>query len=115
MCNKRTALEFDAQVGANIKAIRRLKRISQNKLAKKCSITFQQIQKYESGKNRISLSRLKQIAGALEEPMMKLLNEKACNDPLVHLNDTECDILNATRAMSPEKQKVVWDIVKVLS
>ncbi len=40
--------------------------MSQDELAKSCGITFQQVQKYERGTNRISVSRLTEIASALK-------------------------------------------------
>ena len=40
--------------------------ISQEQLGAACGISFQQVQKYESGANRVSFSRLVQIAGALD-------------------------------------------------
>jgi transcriptional regulator with XRE-family HTH domain len=48
----------DIHVGARIKLLRKLKEVSQDKLAEHLGITFQQVQKYESGNNRISASKL---------------------------------------------------------
>lgn len=57
---------IDKHVGAQIKALRTARGVSQEKLAEACGITFQQIQKYEKGINRVSCGRLWQIACALE-------------------------------------------------
>jgi transcriptional regulator with XRE-family HTH domain len=43
--------------------------MSQERLADALGITFQQVQKYEKGTNRVSVGRLHQIAGALEVPL----------------------------------------------
>jgi transcriptional regulator with XRE-family HTH domain len=43
--------------------------MSQTKLAEAIGITFQQVQKYENGTNRISASRLQQIANVLQVPV----------------------------------------------
>jgi transcriptional regulator with XRE-family HTH domain len=43
--------------------------MSQDELAKSCGITFQQVQKYERGTNRISVSRLTEIAAALKSSL----------------------------------------------
>jgi len=43
--------------------------MSQGELGSRCAITFQQIQKYEKGANRVSSSRLQQIAGILNVPL----------------------------------------------
>jgi len=54
----RTATEVDAFVGAQLKILRKSAGYSQTELANKIGITFQQIQKYERGLNRIGASRL---------------------------------------------------------
>ena len=52
----------DKFVGAKVRMARLNENLSQTELAEKLGITFQQVQKYESGKNRISASRLYDIA-----------------------------------------------------
>jgi transcriptional regulator with XRE-family HTH domain len=59
----------DAYVGQRIRLRRNIMAITQKELASRCGITFQQIQKYETSGNRISISRLFQIAEALETPV----------------------------------------------
>jgi len=54
----RTATEVDAFVGAQLKILRKSAGFSQTSLANKVGVTFQQIQKYERGMNRIGASRL---------------------------------------------------------
>lgn len=54
----RTATEVDAYVGAQLKQLRKAADYSQTDLANKVGVTFQQIQKYERGTNRIGASRL---------------------------------------------------------
>lgn len=56
----------DKFVGARVRALRLLRGRSQQWLARACGVTFQQIQKYETGTNRIGASRLFQIAQFLE-------------------------------------------------
>ena len=56
---------IDRHVGARIRMQRLVTGISQTALGNKTGITFQQIQKYENGENRVSASRLQQIANAL--------------------------------------------------
>ncbi len=62
----RAATDIDQHVGRQIRAIRQLYRISQETLAARLGITFQQVQKYESGRNRVSASRLWQMALILD-------------------------------------------------
>ncbi len=55
----------DKHVGSRVRMRRMLVGMSQEKLGEALGITFQQIQKYEKGTNRISASRLQQIASVL--------------------------------------------------
>jgi transcriptional regulator with XRE-family HTH domain len=60
---------IDVHVGMRIRLMRTAQRMSQEKLAEHCGITFQQVQKYEKGTNRIGSSRLVQISKALGQPV----------------------------------------------
>ena len=56
---------LDTRLGRIVRARRMDLGLSQGELAKACDISFQQIQKYERGANRISVSRLAQMCGPL--------------------------------------------------
>ncbi len=56
---------LDAMVGAKIRAFRIQRGVSQAELAEQIGVTFQQVQKYERGINRVGASRLSRIATAL--------------------------------------------------
>ena len=60
---------IDVKVGAKIRARRLLVGMTQEALAAILGITFQQIQKYEKGTNRVSASRLQNIAAVLHVPV----------------------------------------------
>jgi transcriptional regulator with XRE-family HTH domain len=60
---------IDRHVGSRVRMQRMLAGISQEKLGEALGLTFQQIQKYEKGTNRISASRLQQIAKMLGVPV----------------------------------------------
>ena len=62
---KKAPNPIDQQVGARLRMQRMLVGMSQEKLGEALGVTFQQVQKYEKGSNRISASTLKQIAQAL--------------------------------------------------
>ena len=62
----RKAEELDRHIGLRLKMRRILCGLSQDDLAQKLGITFQQIQKYEKAMNRISASRLFEIAKILD-------------------------------------------------
>src|ERR1700758_2162761 len=62
----------DATVGRNVRIWRMARGMSQAQLASRLGITFQQIQKYEVGSNRIGTGRLVKIAGILGVPISLL-------------------------------------------
>jgi len=64
--NQKSPDELDVALGAAVRLRRRTLGMSQEALAGLCNVSFQQIQKYENGANRISFSRLVQIATALQ-------------------------------------------------
>lgn len=57
--------DVDRRIGASIRARRIALGMSQTELGQAVGVTFQQIQKYEKGSNRISVGRLDQISSAL--------------------------------------------------
>ena len=60
---------IDVFVGSRVRLQRMLLNMSQERLGAELGITFQQIQKYEKGTNRISASRLQEIANVLQVPV----------------------------------------------
>jgi len=56
---------LDIAIGASIRLRRKQAGLSQDMVAERCGISFQQVQKYENGANRVSFSRLVQIAHVL--------------------------------------------------
>lgn len=65
----------DVAVGARIRLLRKLKGLSQQALAEATGVTFQQIQKYERGANRVSASMLARIAKTLNVPVSEMFGE----------------------------------------
>jgi len=59
----------DLHVGARIRLRRRMQGVSQERLAEALGLTFQQVQKYERGANRVSASKLYEIAATLRTPV----------------------------------------------
>jgi transcriptional regulator with XRE-family HTH domain len=60
---------IDLHVGKKMRLFRTLKGVSQERLARELGVTFQQIQKYERGSNRVSASMLYRAAQALKVPI----------------------------------------------
>ena len=66
---------IDIHVGARVRMRRTMLGMSQDKLGDSLGLTFQQIQKYEKGVNRIGASRLFEIAKVLEIPIQFLFED----------------------------------------
>jgi transcriptional regulator with XRE-family HTH domain len=62
----------DEAVGARIRILRKRRKMSQAELGKALGVTFQQVQKYENGNNRVSASRLHMVATTLDIPIAEL-------------------------------------------
>jgi transcriptional regulator with XRE-family HTH domain len=60
---------IDVHVGGRIRLRRMMNGLSQERLGEQMGLTFQQIQKYEKGANRVGASRLFQLAQVLEVPV----------------------------------------------
>lgn len=72
MTNKhapRAANPVDVHVGARVRIRRQVMKMSQERLGDQLGVTFQQVQKYERGSNRIGASRLWRLAQVLEVPI----------------------------------------------
>jgi transcriptional regulator with XRE-family HTH domain len=66
---KKAPNPIDKHVGSRVRMRRMMLGMSQEKLGDSLGLTFQQVQKYEKGTNRIGASRLQQIAGILQVPV----------------------------------------------
>ncbi|AJD44728.1 helix-turn-helix transcriptional regulator [Rhizobium sp. SEMIA 4085] len=67
--NAKEPSAVDIEVGRRIRMQRRVLGMSQSALAERVSVTFQQVQKYEKGSNRVGASRLQGIADCLNVPV----------------------------------------------
>ena len=102
------------KLGTNIAAIRRLRGISQEKLASKTGISSRMISYYERESENIPASKLIKIAEVLKVSTDRLLNTQTDLSSL----ETSRALLKrveALRKMSSEKQKVVLDMIDQLS
>ena len=61
--------QIDVVVGGRIRLRRKILGMSQSALARALGVTFQQVQKYEKGGNRVSASRLQAVASVLQVPV----------------------------------------------
>ena len=117
----------DVHVGKRVRHRRWLVGMTQQQLAEKVGIKFQQIQKYETGMNRVSASRLWDIAAALSVPVsffFEGLAEDSQAVPSVETTEVPLDILKDKEALElvrsyyaiPETQRRrLFELARVLS
>lgn len=77
MARQAGADPIDVAVGRRLRLLRRRRKLSQARLAGAMGVSFQQLQKYETGANRISASALLRAANALDAPPAALLGDAA--------------------------------------
>jgi len=78
---KRRPNSADSQVGESIRAHRLAAGLSQGDLAKRLGVSFQQVQKYEKGTNRVGAGRLPQIADMFGVPIGALFKDSVDASP----------------------------------
>lgn len=115
---------MDVALGAAVRIRRRTIGMSQEALAEQCNVSFQQIQKYENGANRISFSRLVQIARALRCRVVDLLDVLDTPD---HEGGADIDLLSRMRTpgalellsayerLSPESRTTLVTFLRALT
>lgn len=115
---------MDIALGAAVRIRRRSLGISQEALAEQCGVSFQQIQKYENGTNRISFSRLVQIARALQCRVVDLMDvldgpdggTAGDLDILSRMRTPGAlELLSAFERLSPETRSSLLGLVRTLA
>jgi transcriptional regulator with XRE-family HTH domain len=86
--------DIDLHVGKRLRRRRRLLGLTQQQLAESVGIRFQQIQKYECGANRVSASRLFELAEALDVPVQYFYEGLSQRDTGANESTLAADILS---------------------
>ncbi len=115
----------DVHVGKRVRHRRWLVGMTQQQLAEQVGIKFQQIQKYETGANRVSASRLWDIADALDVPVSFFFegieseageDAKADSVPADILGDKEAlDLVRSYYAIPENQRRRLFELARVLS
>lgn len=105
----------DIAIGQRLRSYRRARKLSQSQVGHALGVTFQQIQKYENGKNRISGSRLIEVCNVLDTTPAQLLGVGKGNggtDPFDIAGDPAVSrALAAFRIMTKEQRSHAADMV----
>ncbi len=125
---KRSPDTIDARVGHRLRERRVVVGMSQEKLADRLGLTFQQVQKYEKGLNRVSASRLYQMAEILGVNVQYFYNHAESPSASSSTNAAPGDVSDAVAAAdglqltqafmgisSPEVRRRIIDLVKALA
>lgn len=115
---------IDLHIGQRVRHRRWLLGMTQQQLAQAVGIRFQQIQKYESGANRISASRLWDLSRALEMPVSFFFDGletgkdaaagNATDDGLLQNKET-MDLIRAYYALHESPRRRLLELAKALS
>jgi transcriptional regulator with XRE-family HTH domain len=116
----RGPLEIDLMVGERIRVRRLMLKMSQTELGKQLSVSFQQVQKYEKGSNRVSASRLQRIADVLGvKPSYFFANQEGdgSDDAERKLMATPgaVDLLRAYAQIAPSIRRAIVTLVESLA
>ncbi|MDP9195488.1 MAG: helix-turn-helix domain-containing protein [Pseudomonadota bacterium] len=106
---------IDVQVGEFLKVMRLLKGWTQEKLAGKLGVSFQQLQKYERGLNRISASRLYQLSVILDVPIEKFFGNSGASPKGTLLTPQEAVYINMLRNVPEKLREKLISIIKVFA
>jgi transcriptional regulator with XRE-family HTH domain len=89
----------DIQIGKSIRAHRLIIGMSQSDLARKLGVSFQQVQKYEKGMNRVGAGRLPLIAKIFDIPINTLFDANADASPGKSMGTTPVELLPDRNAL----------------
>ena len=108
---KGTPDEVDVHVGTRLRFRRTLLGISQEKLATAIGLTFQQVQKYEKGLNRISAGRLYEFSKILDIPI-SFFYENIDSTPAQGLSDNDQDAFSHSEPVDQMNTKETADLLR---
>jgi transcriptional regulator with XRE-family HTH domain len=115
----RETREEDVVVGGNIRALRKAAGLSQTELGEAAGVKFQQVQKYETGFNRVSASRLIDFSRALDVSPMRFfdgieLPDESSNTVTARTRD-EAMLLERLRRVSELQRDAVLGLLLAMS
>ena len=127
-CTTASAAAIDRHIGNRIKLRHNYLKMSQDKLGRAVGLTFQQIQKYEKGFNRISVGRLWEISRILNVPIAYFFEDlpRSGNEQNAEISgfgdeaqmiykEDSLRLLNAfNKIRNPQTARIVFDLLQAL-
>ena len=116
MTSKRSSTNWDKTIGARLRRARIAKNMTQEKLGQEVGYTFQQIQKYENGVNRVSTEVLVKLCVVLDQPLSYFIDAAMSSTPdQVEIDQVLCtpegrDLVQAVRGFSRQNLKSLRDV-----
>jgi transcriptional regulator with XRE-family HTH domain len=108
----RSVSQLDGVIGARIRARRQEIGVSQERLAEAIGVTFQQVQKYEKGINRVSAATLYAIADALDTTVAQLLPEAG---PAPEWPPEVKELVGEARKLNEDGRRLLLALAKTLA
>lgn len=106
---------FDIHVGSRIRRQRKMLGLTQTDLARKLGVTFQQLQKYESGANRVSASMLQRAAVGLGVSFGWFAEGYGDDHPLAPVDDGAIRLAVAARHATPVELDATVAMLRTLT
>lgn len=104
--------ETDIHIGRRLRQARLARGLSQGSVGKMLGVTFQQVQKYESGSNRIGGSRLWDISGILDVPVSYFFEGLVANGAAENGKEPETPLTRRTLELAKEIDAIADESVK---
>lgn len=121
MTNRRVT-DLDKQIGRKLEAARRAKGLTQADVGRAVGVTFQQVQKYETGTNRVAVSTLVRLCHALEldagDFLPRLMSDgRPAPDPFAAMGATigGYELARIYAALDPEARSSILSVAKAIA
>jgi transcriptional regulator with XRE-family HTH domain len=104
------SIRTSRDIGEKLKEFRKLRGLTQEQLAERVEVTFQQIQKYENGHTRLNTDKLQIVAQALNVPVSAIFDEGFRDEKL--LSEQEQKLLKGFRSLvNPDIREFIVNIL----
>lgn len=111
----RRLTDDDAKLANKIRSLRIMRNVSQTDLGIAVGVTYQQIQKYECGKNRVSFGVLCKIAKALNVSVADFASDAHSGESLIANDEAGVLLAMVNRMKSPQQRRLLVKLARQLA